>query len=238
MRLYFVTPAWRRFELSAVCFEQRRRVMDELARHGIDARCVVIADDANLDLARALDFEIIEQDNEWLGRKFNDGIEWACRHGAEWVVPIGSDSWIDAAYFSPLPADFVTRTSALYCAVTEDRLAELAVRDGKGAGPYVINRRRLERSGFRPAKDELHAGIDRSTVASLGTPLHWRHRNVNPFQYVGFRGTPHLTPYEKLVRRWGVKQHTDPWAVLAEHYPSDLVERARLALAADAAVAA
>ena len=101
MSVWFVTPAWRRFALSAVCFEQRRRVIDELAAHGIEAHCVVVADDRNLALAREAGFETVKRDNRWLGSRFNDGIEYAGLHGAEWIVPIGSDSWIDPAYFLP-----------------------------------------------------------------------------------------------------------------------------------------
>ena len=37
-----------------------------------------------------------------VGRKFNDGMEYAGTHGAQWIVPIGSDSWIDPAYFLDL----------------------------------------------------------------------------------------------------------------------------------------
>jgi hypothetical protein len=50
-------------------------------------------------------------------------------------------------------------------------------------------------------------------------------------QYIGFRGNPHITSYERLKKVWGVSESTDPWAKLARHYPKDLVERARAALA-------
>jgi hypothetical protein len=238
MTIWFVTPAFRRYELSAVCFAQRRRVIDTLAEHGIAARCVVVADDENLDIARGLGFDVVEQNNEWLGRKFNDGIEYACRNGASRIVPIGSDSWIDSAYFLPLPPRDVTRTSGLYCVVTADRLAELSVDDLKGAGPYVIDRRALSMSRFRPARDDIKRGVDRSTIKGIRRQLRWARHDVHPFQYVGFRGIPHLTPYEGLVEAWGVREHSDPWAILAEHYPLDLVERARSVMASQERLAA
>jgi hypothetical protein len=125
--IYFVTPAWQRYELSEVCFEQRKRVIDRLNGYGIEAHCVVVADDANIDIALSAGFEIVEQDNEWLGRRFNDGIEYAARQGAEWIVPIGSDSWIDLAYFLPLPDTKWTRTSKMYAAVTSGRIGYLNV---------------------------------------------------------------------------------------------------------------
>lgn len=234
MTLWFVTPAHGRLALSAVCYDQRRHVIDALAERGIEARCVVIANDENLDLASARGFDLVEQSNDTLGRKFNDGIEYAGRHGAEWIVPIGSDSWIDPAYFLGLQAPIV-RTSRLYCAVTADRLAELSVRNANGAGPYTFHRSVLEPSGFRPADDDLLRRIDSSTVRGITRtnrrPVRWAPSfEMHPYQYVGFRGTPTLTSYESLVNAWGVRERDDPWSVLAAYYPSDLVDRARDAL--------
>ncbi len=228
MSVWFVTPAWQRYALSAVCFEQRALVMDELEQAGVEARQVVIADDENLDIARGLGFETIEQNNDWLGRRFNDGTEYAAKHGAEWIVPIGSDSWIDPAYFLPLPQRLLTRTSKLYAVVTEDRLASLSV-GGTRAGPYMFNRRQLERTKFRPSADKISRNIDHTTIRNVGR-VRWEERDLHDLQYIGFRGHPHITTYERLWARWGVTEFDDPWVRLATRYPADLVERARLAL--------
>jgi len=234
--VWLVTPAWQRFDLSAVCFEQHRRVIDTLARHGIEAHQVVVADDANLDIARGLGFDVVERDNEWLGRKFNDGMEYAGLHGADWIVPIGSDSWIDPAYFLPLPRPSLTRTSPNYCVVEADRMAELRV-GRNGAGPYVFHRSLLAPKGFRPAEDELAKGIDGSTIRGITRPIVWRPLTLHPFQYVGFRGTPHITRYERLMDKWGVAEHADPWDILATRYDADLVERSRLVMSGQAVAA-
>lgn len=231
--IYFVTPAFRRYELSEVCFEQRRRVIDELADHDIEARCVVVADDRNLDIARDLGFDTVRQNNDWLGRKFNDGIEYAARHHAEWIVPIGSDSWINPWYLMPLPDSDLTRTSGLYAVVESHRMATLQVGAKNPAGPHMIHRDRLPHN-LRPARDELMRYVDSSTLAGL-RDLHWQHWDVHPLQYVGFRGQPHLTPYDRLWRAWGVRETTDPWTELAAHYPADLVERARRCLSSTSA---
>lgn len=239
--VWFITPAWLRYELTAVCLEQRQRVIAELAARGIEGRCVVVADDENLDTARALGFDTVERDNEWLGRRFNDGMQYAGRHGAEWIVPIGSDSWIDPAYFLPLPLAGETRTSSAYCAVEPNRLAEVRVRNGTGAGPYTFHRSLLEPSGFRPAQDQIKRHVDSSTVAGITAsagPVAWRFRELHPFQYVGFRQPPLLTPYDKLWRRWGVQEHADPWGVLETIYPADLVGRVRSVLSIGERVAA
>lgn len=238
MSLWFITPAFRRYALSAVCFDQRLAVIGALMVAGVEARCVVVADDENLDLARARGFDTVETPNRgpdnvvWLGRKFNDGIEYAARHGAMWIVPIGSDSWVDPEYFLPLPESRFTRTSRYYSVVEHDRLGELSVH-GRGAGPFMFHRDLLARSGFRPAEDARKRSIDSSTVRGIigsGGRLWWEPRDLHPLQYVGFRGTPTISPYSVLYASFGRREHADPWALLAAHYPADLVERARAAL--------
>lgn len=236
MSVWFVTPAFGRVELTRICLEQRRLVIDELARRGIEAHQVVVADDGNLDVARALGFDTVEQNNEWLGRKFNDGQEYAGRHGAEWIVPIGSDSWVDPAYFDPLPNPRYTRTSGMYAPVELGRLAELKVGQ-VGAGPHMFHRSLMAPRGFRPAPDQISRNTDHLTVANLARPPRWEWRDIHPLQYVGFRAPPFITQYARLWRRWGVVERTDPWERLAKVYPPDLVERARV-LMAGVAVAA
>jgi glycosyltransferase involved in cell wall biosynthesis len=224
--IYFVTPAWQRYELSEVCFEQRRRVVDHLNEHGIEAHCVVVADDENIDLALSKGFEVFKQDNEWLGRRFNDGIQYAAHSGAEWIVPIGSDSWIDPAYFLPLPDPSLTRSSKMYAAVTSGRIGYLNVAHPTNpAGPHMIHRSRLPES-LRPTVDERNRYIDSATLAGL-SDLRFEFRDLHPLQYIGFRGQPHLTPYDRLWTAWGVRESTDPWTELATVYPQDLVDRAR-----------
>jgi hypothetical protein len=233
--LWFVTPAYRRFNLSAVCFDQRAGVIEALRQAGVEAHQVVIGDDANLDIARRFGFATVERDNQWLDTKFNDGMQYAGEHGAEWIVPIGSDSWIDPAYFLPLPDPSETRTSPIYCAVEQERMAELWVGRGSGAGPYMFHRSLLEPSGFRPAGDgQRNRGIDGATITGIGVPINWRQQNLHQFQYIGFRGTPHITPYAKLLR-WVINERgKSTWPQIAARYGQDLVERVREALAADA----
>jgi glycosyltransferase involved in cell wall biosynthesis len=227
--LYFVTPAFERVELTAVCLEQRRHVINRLAELGIDAQCVVIADDENLDTAHALGFDTIHQDNQWLGRKFNDGIEHAAAAGAEWICLIGSDDWIDADYLAPLPRPDHGLTSHYYAPVKSDRLATCRV-GRQLAGPRVFHRSQLEGCGFRPQRDEINRNTDHSTLTGVG-PIDWEIRDVHPLQFVGFRAEPYITSYDRLVRWWGVAEYPDPWTMLARYYPVELVERAQAAMA-------
>jgi glycosyltransferase involved in cell wall biosynthesis len=227
--IWFITPAWQRYELTAVCLEQRRRVIEALAGQGIEGRCVVIADDENLDIARGLGFDVVERDNDGLGRKVNDGYEYAAGQGATWLVFIGSDSWIDPAYLAPLPTDgaAIVRSSPAYCAVTPDRLALLRVTHPTNpAGPHLFHRDLLARAAFRPVADDLMRHIDSRTNRAL-SPFRWSFRDVHPLQYIGFRAPPMITRYDALWNRWGIAEYPDPWALLAEHYPADLVAAAR-----------
>ena len=223
--LWFVTPAWQRFELTRVVLEQRRRAIAFLAERGVDAQCVVIADDANADSADDMGFAALRRPNYELGRRFNDGIEYAARHGADWIVPIGSDSFLDPAYLFPLPDEHVLRSSTLYAVAEAERIGRLRIRRGPGVGPYMIPATHLPRSR-RPASDNRRRGIDGSTIRGLRFGWRAEFVDLHPWQYVGFRSQPQMNSYDKLYGRLGVGEEHNVAEVLSEHYPADLVERA------------
>lgn len=236
MQLWFVTPAFRRFALAEVCFDQWKQVSAALAREGVELHVVVVADDDNLDIARAAGFETVERDNNWLGRRFNDGYEYAAAQGADWITAVGSDSWIDPAYFLPLPDPDVTRRGNLLTVVTRTKLAELYV-NHIGVTPYLFHRSLLEPTGFRPAEDRIRRGCDTSTIVGIEyarqARIAWEERNLHQYQHISFRAYPHLTRYTRLWAAYGQRERNDPWSLLAEHYPADLVARARAALEVD-----
>ena len=240
--IWFVTPAWGRYAITAVCLEQRRRVIAELAANGIEAHQVVIADDENLDTARALGADTVECPNalpdgtKILGRRWNLGMLHAAREGAEWIVQIGSDSWIATDYLLGPMDPGLTRTSPAYCAVTPTRMARLMVAPSRmehTAGPYVFHRSLLEPSGFASC-EESSRFTDTSTIAGIvasGQEIRWQSVTVHPYQYVGFRVPPLMTTYRSLRRRWLVCE-MDPWKTLPRYYPPDLVTAARKAMQA------
>ena len=89
--LWFVVPAHGRYELTRICLEQLRRTCDALP---YDATAVVVAEDQNLYTAADLGFATVHRDNDFLARKFNDGIQLACDPNynpepADYVVPFG-----------------------------------------------------------------------------------------------------------------------------------------------------
>jgi glycosyltransferase involved in cell wall biosynthesis len=224
--VWFVTPAYRRYALSAVCFEQRRQVIDELSSRGIEAKCVVIADDDNVELAKKQGFDVVRRDNRWLGRRFNDGIEHALTRGAGWIVPIGSDDWIDPDYFFPLPED-AARTSHFYAPVEADRLLQVTTQAVEGIGPRMFPRSAF--TSARPCEEKIRRGVDRSLLRAIGD-ISWEYRDIHPLQYVGFRGDRHITLYAKIRAAQGGEESMQPWTLLATQFPADLVEQARLAM--------
>jgi hypothetical protein len=235
--LYFVTPAWQRFELSRVVFSQRKRVIDALSEHDVEARCVVVADDANADIAESFGFDVLRRPNYALSRRFNDGIQHAAQQGAEWIVPIGSDSFIDPAYLFPLPDEGVLRTSTLYAIAESGRLGQLRVKSGTGVGPYMIPRSILPKSQ-RPANEHRKRGVDTSTIRGLRSG--WRREvvDLHPWQYVGFRSHPQMNSYDKLYGRLGVGEESEVAERLSEYYPADLVDLALTACVVRTEVAA
>lgn len=172
--LWFVQPVHGRVGLARLCMEQRRRMMDELAGRGIDANMIVVGNDANVATARELGFHALERPNE-LGRKVNEGFEWACREGgADFVTYIGSDDWALASWFATLPPVDRVKTSAHIAFVGPLVAPTLRVRTVPGSvgnAPWIIPRALLERVGFRPSVDGRRQGIDGSIRNSLARAL-------------------------------------------------------------------
>lgn len=235
--LWFVSAAYRRYEITRLCLAQRRELCDELAAHGIEAHGVIVADDENLDLARDYGFHALDRPNT-VGRKVNDGIEYACREGgADYVAPVGSDDWMLASYVSQLPTERnLVHTSARLAIVSPDarQIAHVRPSTTDGYIPWLIPRRLLERCGFRPASDTRDRGIDGSIASGLrrrNPGLYITQLDVHPLQVVDFKSaTVQVTDYAKLRRRkLFVREQRDPFRALAEAYPRSLVRQARLA---------
>src|SRR5574337_351116 len=128
--LWFVVPAAGRSAMAAACLRQLQRTCATLVAAGVRASAVVVADDENLDVADELGFGTVRRGNRPLGRKWNDGYQLAGEAGVDFVVPFGSDDWIDPAAIlaAPLPGPDEIRCFRRSAVVREDgrRLAELS----------------------------------------------------------------------------------------------------------------
>lgn len=230
--LWFVMPAHGRVQLAEICIRQLRRTCDALKSEGIDATAVVVADDENFDTARRFGFGAVTRDNQFVSRKFNDGIEFAFTNPrpADYVVPIGSDDWVDHRIFLNLPASDTVVGFKWMSFVREDA-AEISAKHidyPGGAGIRIYPRALMAPLGFRPADEDRYRGCDTSILYNLqqhhGDKLRVEHRHLHERQIVDWK-TPdeQLNPYEALGRHRG-KAATDPFRELAGIYPDDALD--------------
>lgn len=222
--LWFVTPVHGRFDLTRICFEQRARLLRQLAGLGVDARQVVVGDDANLATAREFGFTTLERPNV-LGLRINDGFEFACREGgADHVVYAGSDDWMLAGPLADLPEPGRARASGWNAWVDPEGTSVTTVDSPPvlGNAPWTVSRGALEPLGFRPVRDELMRGIDTSMWERLGPDLFDFCAYDDPLRWVGFKGGDQQITEWPLQAMGGCRYGFD---VLAARYPPDLVER-------------
>ena len=211
--LWFVVPAHGRLELSAICLRQLRRTCDALTEAGIEATAVVIACDENLDTARELGFGTIERDNTFLSRRFNDGIQLACDPAfnprpAAYVVPCGSDDWVDWRILTELPpADEIVAFQHVSFVREDGReLTSSFIGYTGGCGIRIYPRRAMWKLGYRPADEDRKRGCDTSILTNLrhhASRLTVRHRPIDHRQIVDWKSPVEQVTSYASVLRWG-----------------------------------
>lgn len=234
----FVVPAHGRYDIARACLRQLARTCENLASSSIDATAVVVADDDNFDTARELGFGTVRRENEPLGRKWNDGFELAAKAGADYVVPFGSDDWIDPALIAArLEAGGDVQCSRRSAVVDEDgkRLARLTINYGPGLdfgdGVRTIRTSLLRGCNYRPAQEDARRAIDTSVWLEIRqanprvtfTELH-------PLQIVDFKSRgEQLNPYDGFQhdRRIQIEESHTPWEELATIYPEEAIREMR-----------
>jgi hypothetical protein len=237
-RLWFVMPVHGRFDLTKICLEQLRRTCDALEH--INATAVIVGDDDNLDVARGFGFATVERDNTFLARKFNDGIQLALDPGlnpepADYVVPIGSDDWVDHRIFQKLPpndsvmgfrqAAFVNETGT---ELTETRISYVA-----GVGIRVYPRELLEPAGFRPADEDRKRACDTSILYNTRRAYMIEHQKEigvvygdrHPCQIVDWKTTgEQMNTHQQIVSVHRGVSRGDPFTALDGVYPQEALE--------------
>lgn len=200
---------------------------------------MVIADRANLNALRPerLGFGTVERDNAFLSRRFNDGIQLATdgrynRRPADFVVPCGSDDWVDWRLFVDLPpANTVVGFQAM-CFVREDgrELSTSRVEYLGGCGIRIYPRAVMAALRFRPADEDRERGCDTSILTNLrrahGDALRVRHATSAPVQIVDWKSAgANLNGYDR-VGQWR-QAVADPWEELAGTYPAEALAEMR-----------
>lgn len=249
MRVVFVSPAWGRFAVTRLALAQRAVLCGQLAERGHEATAVIVADDDNLDIARQFGFETVAQNNEFLGRKFNDGFCRARDLGAELIVVLGSDDWMHVSLFDrlpdpsppmPEPTDdnpVVSWSPGVPEAITGREIALVDLVGGtgnrwhtsgrSGVIPWIFPAAAFERSGFRPVMERQQRGTDFSLVAGLGQRPEWVWVDPHPYARVDFKSDVNLNPFWSDSRAGHGEVDADPWGSLAQWYGDDLAGLAR-----------
>lgn len=229
--LWFIVPAHGRVSLSAICLRQLRRTCDALTAEGIEATSVVIADDENLDTARALGFATIERDNQFTSRKYNDGIQLACDQElnprpVDYVVPCGSDDWVDWRLFTELP-DWRTLVGWQRLSFVRPDGLEMVQRFVNvrgGCGIRIYPRQIMETLDYRPADEDRYRACDTSIITNLyrRQQFHIEHRDLDPRQIVDWKSSDlQLNPYDSLTFHRTFANPQDPFEALADLYPAE-----------------
>lgn len=234
--LWFITPAFRRPELTELCLRQRRRLCDELGAYGYEATCVVVADDENLDVARGLGFETVEHDNRHLGAKFSAGYRAALAGGATHMLPIGSDSWMHHELLLEMPfADdevAVTRRLSTIRPDGRERL-DLTIKYEAGFGAATLYpRAAIEHAAGYPCNPTLMRGCDTSTWNRTARELGMGSEPVffHQYEYTDFKSYDvQTTDYRRLkaVHEHVATQGDEAIDGLRVLYDGDLVDDLR-----------
>lgn len=235
--LWFVCPAAGRVELARICLRHLRHTCDQLTAHGVQASAVVVADDENLETAWDFGFHTVKRDNTFLSKKYNDGIELACnpKHNprpVDYVVPIGSDDWVDWRLFIDLPPPDTVVGFQRLAIVREDGVEMISrqLSNVGGCGIRIFPREVMAQRWFRPADEDRRRMCDTSILTNLyqAIPdLKVIHPVIDPVQIVDWKsGDTQLTPFKRLraFRQIGAG---DPFEQLRNLYPHQLLAEMR-----------
>jgi hypothetical protein len=229
--LWFIVPAHGRVSLARICLRQLRRTCDALIDEGIEATAVVIADDENLDTARELGFGVVERSNDFTSAKYNDGIQLALDENynprpADYVVPCGSDDWVDYRLFLDLPpADTMVGFQRLSFVRPDGReMVQRFVDVRGGCGIRIYPREIMAVLGYRPADEDRKRACDTSIITNLWRASRFKviHRELDPRQIVDWKSDDiQLNPYESLTFHKVFAKPQDPFSALVDLYPDE-----------------
>lgn len=242
----FVMPVHGRLRLAAICLKQLRRTCDDLTAEGVQASAIVVTEASELKtlhklIGGDLGFGHVLRANDYTSERFNDGIELATSprynpHPADYVVPIGSDDWVDHRLFRELPGQHTIVGFQRISVVREDggEIKSVFVNCRGGSGIRIIPRTLLEPFGYRPADTDRKSGCDASILINLSR--HWRdklhveHWHRHERQIVDWKTVGRqLNTYENVVACFsgGDPVAEDPFTELAAFYPAEALEEMR-----------
>lgn len=238
-RLWFIVPAYYRLSLTKICLRLLLETCRRLNEYDLEASAVVIADDENLDVADELGFATVRRGNEFVGRKFNDGYQLACDpefndRPADFVVPCGSDDWIDPIIFKKLPANGKIGIFRRLAHVDEKRekLAMVRMPFLAGCGVRIIPCEKIAAAGYRPCEEDRQIALDSSTMSGMkranGSFPPLEELDVHPLQIVDWKSSENQLHSYSDVAPWRKQaEESDPFETLAGYYPAWALEAMR-----------
>lgn len=240
--LWFIVPAHGRHAMADACLRQLARTCAALrAEHGIDAHAVVIAEDEQLlGYARDNGHGTIERENKPLGRKWNDGYQLAGREGVDYMVPLGTDDWVDARWIArELPGPGAVRCARGMAMVREDgnAIGTMWIPYEAGHGIRIFPAELLRVVGFRPATEDAPRAIDthvlRNLKKALGRTPELRYVESHRYQVVDWKSGTQLNTYE-MCSAFREGERGEPFDALAGTYPAEALAEMRAVYEGDA----
>lgn len=170
------------------------------------ANCVVIADDENLEIAKAMGFETIEMANNPVARKVNAGIELAWLNGADYVAFVGSDDWLHVDLFDPLANGpngcIVSGREITLVDLSRRVMTRMRSKSLHGVIPWLIPISALEHCSYRPLQEHLNRGLDYSLYRQIRkVPVIFH--DPHPHTRVDFKSDTNITPWSMIGRSLG-----------------------------------
>jgi hypothetical protein len=150
---------------------------------------------------------------------------WDPRRAADYVVPCGSDDWVDHRVLLDLPDAKSVVGFQRISFVREDG-REMTTRHLTylgGAGIRIYPRQIMRALDYRPADEDRPRGCDTSILTNLGRArvFNMIHRDIDPRQIVDWKTSgEQLNPYESLARH-RADPATDPFEALADVFPAE-----------------
>lgn len=145
---------------------------------------------------------------------------------ANYVVPCGSDDWVDWRLFTDLPSSDTMVGFQRLCFVRPDgkEMVQRFVDVRGGCGIRIYPREIMAALNFRPADEDRKRACDTSIITNLLRAKRFtvEHRELDPRQIVDWKSRDvQLNPYESLTFHKTFANPQEPFAALADLYPAD-----------------
>lgn len=219
--LWFVTPAHGRLDITQQTLAQRANL-----NRRTGTRCVVVAEDENLNIAEDLGLDAVKCPNTFLGEKFNVGVQYAIEEGASHITLFDSDSISLDAVYNPLSDSPEYRPYYSFVVPDGSRRGELThMRWVQTIWPVEF----MKLTKGQPCDQFINKHVSSSCLRNIAmvckaygrefTPVYAK---THPLEHVGFQSEDNISEVYSIMNsavtgRWKY----DVWDPLLETYTED-----------------